>query len=334
MSDEPVNNQLVSDHTSLKPVAQNFFTSINAGAWALIEFLVAVSTAVLSSHWLRKLAYGNERSLITGALRITVVVLLVLFIVHTVVVIMRRRWDTWFSVLAILLIYFLSQGIGQLLVSLFLAFRGYSITAADQLLQNSVTTEFFYVLLAEILTVGGVIGYLKLFRVPLSSIGLKKPRWVDLLWGIGSVIPYFVAYAVILSIVSRLIPSLNVNEKQQLGFNDIHGIQALTLTFISLVVLPPIAEEIAVRGLLYSSLKKSLSFGVALIVTSLIFASAHLPEGGSAGPLYVAFIDTFVLSLFLVAIRRYSGRLYGGMTLHAIKNGIAFVALYLVHTHS
>jgi membrane protease YdiL (CAAX protease family) len=140
---------------------------------------------------------------------------------------------------------------------------------------------------------------------------------------------YLVAYA----IIKHLVPGLNVNEKQQLGFNNISGAKEMILTFISLVILPPIGEEILFRGFLYSSLKKNLPIVVAVLGTCTIFAIGHLPEGGAAGPLYIAAIDTFVLSLVLIYLREKTGGLWASMTLHGLKNCIAFVALYAAFIH-
>jgi membrane protease YdiL (CAAX protease family) len=47
--------------------------------------------------------------------------------------------------------------------------------------------------------------------------------------------------------------------------------------------------------------------------------------------LYIAAIDTFTLSLILVYLREKTGGLWSSMGLHAIKNGIAFVSLFIVH---
>jgi membrane protease YdiL (CAAX protease family) len=140
---------------------------------------------------------------------------------------------------------------------------------------------------------------------------------------------YFVLYLLSVGLISHFVPGLNVNQQQQIGFNNVHGAAPLVMTFISLVVLPPLAEEIMVRGFLYSSLKKALPTASAVIVTSALFASAHLPEGGAAGPLYIAALDTFVLSLVLIYLREKTGSLWASITLHAIKNGIAFVALFV-----
>ncbi len=110
-----------------------------------------------------------------------------------------------------------------------------------------------------------------------------------------------------------------------------HGQAALALTFISLVILPPLAEEIMVRGFLYSTLKKAMRPIGAVILTSALFAAAHLPEGGAAGPLYIAALDTFILSLVLIYLREKTGGLWASITLHASKNGIAFLLLFVLH---
>jgi membrane protease YdiL (CAAX protease family) len=105
----------------------------------------------------------------------------------------------------------------------------------------------------------------------------------------------------------------------------------LTLTFISLVILPPLVEETLMRGYLYGSLRKNMSKIGAALVTSIIFASAHLEFGSGAPLLWIAALDTFVLSLFLVYLREKTGSLWAGMLVHALKNGIAFASLFIFH---
>jgi membrane protease YdiL (CAAX protease family) len=131
------------------------------------------------------------------------------------------------------------------------------------------------------------------------------------------------------AILTSLIPSLNINQKQEIGFNSVHGAIPLILTFISLVIIPPLAEEIATRGFLYSGLRKWLPRLVAALAVSILFGAAHLPEGNS-GPLWIGGVDMFTLSLVLVFLREKTGNLWAGITLHALKNGIAFVSLFLI----
>ncbi|HYH36273.1 MAG TPA: CPBP family intramembrane glutamic endopeptidase, partial [Candidatus Saccharimonadales bacterium] len=218
-------------------------------------------------------------------------------------------WKPWLGVLFIVFIYYASQLFSGILLSVYPGLRGWSQTQALDWLSESVGAQFTFILLAEVLSIGAIYLFLKRYKLGFASIGLKKPRWNDLFNGLLAVPVYFLLYVVTVGIVSHLVPGLDVDQEQQIGFNNVQGGLPLLLTFISLVVLPPLAEEIMVRGFLYSTLKKALPLIGAVILTSLLFASAHLPEGGAAGPLYIAALDTFVLSLVLIYLREKTGSL-------------------------
>lgn len=242
-------------------------------------------------------------------------------------------WKPWWGVVFAVLVFYGSQILAGIILTFYPDLRRWPAARANDWLNNAVTAQFAFVLMAEVGVVAAIYLFLKRHRAALSSIGLKKPRWADPLYGLAAVPAYFVLYLLTVGVVSHYVPGLNINQQQQIGFNNVQGAGELILTFISLVVLPPIAEEIMVRGFIYSSLKKAFKLWPAVILTSLIFAVAHLPEGGSAGPLYIAALDTFVLSLVLIYLREKTGSLWASITLHAIKNGIAFVALFVIHAH-
>lgn len=243
------------------------------------------------------------------------------------------NWNPWLGVVFVVVIFFVTQVMAELVVSIYPSLRHWTSSHASDWLQNSVGAQFVFILLAESLTIGAIYLFLRLYRRSFKTIGLLKPRWRDVLYGLLAVPAYYVVYLIVVGVASHLIPSLNVDQQQQIGFNNVHGALPLALTFISLVILPPLTEEILVRGFLYSSLKKAMRLLPAAIITSLIFASAHLPEGGAAGPLYIAAIDTFILSLFLIYLREKTGSLWSSITLHATKNGVAFVVLFVLHVH-
>ncbi|HEY5442173.1 MAG TPA: type II CAAX endopeptidase family protein [Candidatus Saccharimonadales bacterium] len=243
----------------------------------------------------------------------------------------RVPWHPWWGVLFVLLTFYISQLFGGLLISVYPWLKGWSSARATDWLNNAVTAQFAFVLLAESLAIGAVYLFLKRRNLSLKIIGLRRPHWLDLGYGMAAVPPYYVLYFLTVGVVSSLVHSLNVNQQQQIGFNNVQGGGQLLMTFISLVVLPPLAEEILVRGFLYSSLKKAMPTIWAVLLTSGLFAAAHLPEGGAAGPLYIAALDTFVLSLVLIYLREKTGSLWASITLHAFKNGIAFTALFALH---
>jgi len=110
------------------------------------------------------------------------------------------------------------------------------------------------------------------------------------------------------------------------------GVPTIVVTpdIVSLVVLPPLAEETAMRGFLYTGLKRLFPWTVSGMLVSLLFGAAHLAEGGASGPLWIGAIDTFTLSLVLVFLREKTGNLWAGVALHATKNFVAFYALFII----
>jgi membrane protease YdiL (CAAX protease family) len=121
---------------------------------------------------------------------------------------------------------------------------------------------------------------------------------------------------------------INLDQKQELGFDAVVGTIERLMAFVSLVVLPPIVEEVMFRGFLFAGLRKKLPFPAVALLVSLIFASLHLLEG-SGGLLWVAGIDTFVLSLVLCYVREKTGNLWAGIAVHMLKNCVAFLYLYV-----
>lgn len=243
-------------------------------------------------------------------------------------------WNPILATLFVVAVFFSQRIIGGIVLSIYLVATGHYNAAYLSKLANgpsSIYLEFINIVLCAAAALIFVHLFLKIYNQSWSKIGLLAPRLKDVAYGLLAVIPYYVLYFIVVTIVSKLVPTLNVQQQQQIGFSQVHGILPLALTFVSLVVIPPLTEEILVRGFLYTSLKKTLPLLWAAFVTSLLFAAAHLPEGGASGPLYIAAIDTFVLSLVLIFLREKTGGLWSSITLHAVKNGVAFCALFIFH---
>jgi membrane protease YdiL (CAAX protease family) len=227
-------------------------------------------------------------------------------------------------ILTTLLIFLASQ-----IVAAFIAELGLSIIhpGSRQSLDNSVAAQALYILIAEGLAAWLVLKIVKKRGLSLAVIGLgRKPVRNDLakaLLGFGVFYLLLIIAGVLINAVS---PNLT-NQKQDLGFNNLTNGGENLLAFISLVILPPVGEEILVRGYLYSGLRKVWKFVPAMLVTSLFFGAAHL-ELGNGGPLvWAAAIDTFLLSIVLVYLREKTGALYAGMAVHMFNNLLAFFVI-------
>src|SRR5690606_23879253 len=106
---------------------------------------------------------------------------------------------------------------------------------------------------------------------------------------------YFITYLAVIIIASNLLSGLNLDQEQKTGFQAAYSTAELIMAFVSLVVLPPLAEEFLFRGFIFSSLRAKYKLSTSIIITSVLFGVLHLQFGSGAPLLWVAAIDTFIL---------------------------------------
>ena len=239
-------------------------------------------------------------------------------------------WGPLAAIVVTVIIYFAAQFFGALIILGVAKTKGFS-SEQTQLWMDQIGPQFFYVFIVEAASLGVLWLFLRHRKAGFKTLGLVKPHWVDLGWTLIGFAIYLPILLVVMAAVKAWFPEVNLDQQQQIGFTGAHGLSLVTV-FVSLVVLPPIAEEIMTRGFLFLGLKNKLPVIWAAIVTSLIFAIAHLQAGSGAPLLWTAAIDTFVLSMVLVFLRQKTGRLWASIGLHMIKNGLAFAALFIFVT--
>jgi membrane protease YdiL (CAAX protease family) len=216
-----------------------------------------------------------------------------------------------------------------ILIELLLIATGGNKFDPPQLFGSQVVLQFSYMLVAYAIMFGVAVAIMGGTRYSLRAVGLLRPRLKDIGHAALAFLAYIMVYLILVGIIQQLMPSLDLDQKQDIGFENLQGVY-LAIVFVLLVLIVPFVEEFLMRGLLFSSLRQKLKFGGSAIITSLLFAALHLGGGeAGAGPLWIAAIDTFVLSIVLCYLRERTGRLWAGIGLHAIKNGIAFAALFI-----
>lgn len=235
------------------------------------------------------------------------------------------------AVLVMLFAYIFSQVFAASLIAFGSQIFGYDAEEVLTNLGDSALNQFLFIAIVQATTLYIIWLFLKLRSVKWSAIGLgRRPKGSDVLAALGLFAVYFVVLAVVSAIVTYAIPAIDAEQEQQLGFENATLPYELLLVFVSLVVLPPIVEEIVVRGFLYTGLRAKYTKVTSAIVASVLFGIAHLQLGNGAPPLWLAAIDTAILSLFLIYLRERTGALWAGMIVHAIKNGLAFMLLFVV----
>ncbi|MBX4197563.1 CPBP family intramembrane metalloprotease [Candidatus Saccharibacteria bacterium] len=227
-------------------------------------------------------------------------------------------------ILFTLLIFLLSQ-----IIAAFIAELGLAVIhpGSKQSLNDTISGQFAFILLAEGLAAWLVFWLVRRRGVSLGTIGLgRRPQISDLYKALLGFGVFYILLIIASLLVNNLSPEL-VNQKQNIGFNNIRNSTENVLAFVSLVILPPLGEEILVRGYLYSGLRRVWKFMPALVVTSLFFGVAHLEFGTGTPLVWAAAIDTFLLSVVLVYLREKTGALYASMLVHMLNNLIAFLVV-------
>ena len=207
---------------------------------------------------------------------------------------------------------------------------GWDVARVERWIETSVVAQFLTMLTLEAAFLYIIWLFLKFIRVKLSEIGLVKPVLKDISYALVGYAVYFVAFVAVTALAQQFVPGIDVEQEQEIRFNTGTTGAALGWVFVSLVILPPITEEIVARGFLYTGLRSRLPVFAAAIITSVMFAAAHLQWGNDAPLLWVAALDTFILSLILVYLREKTASLWSPVLVHMIKNGFAFLVLFVI----
>lgn len=156
----------------------------------------------------------------------------------------------------------------------------------------------------------------------LKEIGINRlPSWTDILLSPAALIIYLLISVILSTIFAMIFPSIDLNQAQETGFNNLTQNYEYYLAFIALVILAPVAEEVIFRGYLYGKLKKYVPIWAAIIMTSVVFGAVH-------GAWNLA-IDTFALSIIMCTLRELTGNIWSSILLHMTKNGIAYYFLFI-----
>lgn len=192
--------------------------------------------------------------------------------------------------------------------------------------------DMFDSTLGELLA-GGLIYALVLFVVVLPVLAMRGKRYVarilgvtkkpglNLLWLPLVAWVAYMATTIVAASLAGLVPGFDVEQPQEIGFHGINQPYEYILAFIALVVLPPLAEELLFRGYLFGRLREKFGFWLTTIVVSIAFGVVHLQWNVG--------VDTAVLSVFLCYLRERTGSIWASVSLHAIKNGLAYFLLFI-----
>ncbi len=186
--------------------------------------------------------------------------------------------------------------------------------------EDSLAYVFVLNALIETITVGLIYLFLRMQKKTLGALFGKVKKWWHFWLVPLAFVCYFACLLVAYGIVERYFTTVNLDQVQENPFKQAAGHGEIVLAFFALIVITPIVEELIFRGFLYKGLKSNMPKLLAALLTSGLFALAH-------GQLNVG-IDTFILSMFLILLLEKTDSLIPSIMLHALKNTVAFVAIF------
>ena len=155
-----------------------------------------------------------------------------------------------------------------------------------------------------------------------DELGLRGlPTWTDLLLAPIGFILFMLVTVFVMALMRALLPGINWDQTQDVGYNSLVGGGDKILAFIALVVIAPVAEETIFRGWLYGKLRVRMPALPAMLAVSALFGFVH-------GQWNVG-VTVFVMSLAMCTLRELTGTIWAGMLVHMIKNGVAFYFLFI-----
>lgn len=225
----------------------------------------------------------------------------------------RRFWTNPITVLLGSFLLFIGA---QALAALFLAPLVVAVLA-----ENYQIVVFIAIEIIIVFSVLAALLHINKFK--WSSIGWRWPKSWKFLISLPLIIMAYMAVSVSLTMLAQqYLPGFRADEVQDVGFKNLANPLALSLAFISLVVLTPILEETIFRGVLFKGLRKRTSFWLTALATSLLFALAH-------GQWNVA-IDTFAMGMVCAYVVEKTDSILPSILIHALKNGLAFTLLFIL----
>lgn len=242
----------------------------------------------------------------------------------------KYPWSLLAAVVMVVLGFRVIPIVVQILLVIMPQVFGLSVEQTDAWLKTPFA-NFLFVLIAETLTIG-TLGWFIRYRHAsfIKTMALQRPCWRDLGYTFGGTVVYIMIFAVLVLVIQQIVP-INTDQEQALGFDKAMGGVGLLWAFLSLVVLAPVAEEMLFRGFIYGTLRShGAKFLLATLVTSAVFSFLHLFGSVDGSPLWIATVDTFALSLVLCYVREKTGSLWSSIGIHALKNGIVFVNIFIL----
>lgn len=168
--------------------------------------------------------------------------------------------------------------------------------------------------------IGLITWLLKKYKLKISDIGIRKfPILKAVGYLLGGIVLFLLLVSIAFALIVVLVPSLDVNQSQDVGFEFGKLGWGLWVSFVFTVVVVPIIEELYFRGIILPAVTKRFGWIIGIAGSSMIFALLH----GQYNVMIYTFILGCVLSVMYIRLKS----IVPGIFLHILNNAIAFILI-------
>lgn len=212
------------------------------------------------------------------------------------------------------LVYLLARGLLTLLVSALMGLAHPGASLAKPLGFSGVSTALFQLLIGLGAIVLTLVFLLKVTRLKTKDLRIMLPAP----WSPGFCLPVFLGVANLANLAGALINRLTGSPATSEMLPS--GGPELLVQFLTLCVMPAIAEELLFRGA-FQGLMRPCGSAAAIFAPALLFGVLHLDLAQG--------LTAFACGVFLGWLAERSGSILPGMLLHLVNNALAFLTIYL-----
>ncbi len=159
-------------------------------------------------------------------------------------------------------------------------------------------------------------------RSALNALGFRRFQWMST---VGTIAFLFLSFYLINGFYQYIITvfHLNLQTNDQVILQQSKAAPLTTYaTLIASVLVAPICEETFFRSFIFAGFLNRMPLGVAMLLSSLLFAVAHADLG--------SFAVLFFIGLALALIRWHTRSIWPGILLHLLNNGVGALVIVLV----
>lgn len=193
------------------------------------------------------------------------------------------------------------------------------------ILDNSLWVTAGSFVLQWAVTLGVAFTYLKIrgYNLGFRTLGFRRPVAVGEagLLVFGLLFAFYIFLGIYNTLLDQLRPELlpaPQEVRQWYGFSILGFLVAIS----QVSIITPLVEEMFFRGIIHRGLEKRLGFIVGALLSSLIFALAHVD--------YTLYIPIFILGFIFAFLTHHTRSLWPSVTAHFLVNSFAVLSQFLL----